>query len=303
MRYLPVGNGHELYIERVGNLEGPTVLFLHGGPGGGCGEGDKDFFDFEKQNVIFFDQRGAGKSKFEGDVLENNTTDDLVGDINKILDYFKINDAVYLFGGSWGSTLALVFAIRYPSRVKGMVLRGIWLPSEPRIDFLFGNEKPYLFPDYWEKILDKVPMRNRDNVCQFFLDKMCGTTGEEQWRWAYDFAFFEGLLAFLDPDVSAIKRNLKTDKKLVDSAKIEAYYAANRCFLEGDYILDNADKITNIPTRIIHGRYDAICPAYDAWELHQKLPKSTIQFPLAGHSTRDLPLKKALIEVVKPFVK
>ncbi len=227
----------------------------------------------------------------------------MVSDINKILDYFQIKDEIYLFGGSWGSTLSLVFAIRYPEKIKGMILRGIYLPCAPKHDFLFGNEKPYLFPDKWADLLAKVPEANRDNICQFFVENLNMSQGDEQRNWAYDFTLFEAILAFLDPDILAIEKRLKTDDKLVDSARIEANYIAQNAFIPLNYILDNARKIENIPTRIVHGRYDAICPAHDAWQLHELLNDSTIEFPLAGHSTSDPNLREALIRTVKSFIK
>lgn len=299
IQYLKVDENHELRIERIGNLEGETIIFLHGGPGNGYTESDKDFFDFEKHNVIFFDQRGAGKSRFTGDVLKNNTTDYLVEDINKILNHFNITEKVCLFGGSWGSTLALVFAIRYSEKVKKMILRGIYIPCELKKDFLLGAEDAYLFPDEWEKLLSKVPENRHDDVCTFFLEKLTSTKGNEQWQWAYDFTLFESILARLDPDIKEIERNIKADKNLINSAIIEASSISNHCYIPLNYIFDNIVEIEDIPTKIVHGRYDAICPALDAWKLHKKLKNSTIEFPLAGHSPEDKELNKALIKSMK----
>lgn len=293
--YLQVSNIHQLYYETYGSPDGIPVLFLHGGPGAGCSDSDKDFFDANKYYVIFFDQRGAGRSQPFGSI-EENTTDHLVADINTILDFFKI-EKVLLFGGSWGSTLALVYAIRYPQRVTEMILRGIFLGNQGGINHFIKGGAGQFYPAEWERFMTQIPANQQHNPANFYLKNMLEGDAATRQHLAYEWAYYE--MAIYKKDA-----NEATIKKLVDELPfeslsiLEAYYSASQCFLPDDYILNNCSLIKDIPTTIVQGRWDMICPPTYAYQLHRNLPNSTIVFTNAGHASTETETKTALIKAL-----
>lgn len=287
--YIPVKDGYELYYELYGNPKGIPVIFLHGGPGAGFGDKDKHFFDEKRYNVLFFDQRGASRSKPFGSI-ENNTTQHLVEDINTILDYLNF-DKVYVFGGSWGSTLALVYAIHHPERVLGLILRGIWLANKYALDhYIRGGIKEF-FPDVWDRFANLVP--KGENPVDYYLKMMLSADKEIGDKYAYEWAYYE-MSFYTINKITDTEEILKTfsHKSL---AILEAHFINNDCFLPEDFIMKNVDKIKDIKTAIVHGRYDFICPPIQAFRLHDGLNNSKLNIENAGHSGSDEENKKALI--------
>lgn len=294
--YLKVSGGHEIYYELYGNPKGLPVLFFHGGPGGGFEDKHKAFFDPKKHNVLFFDQRGAGKSMPFASI-KNNTTHDLIADARKLLDLVGFSK-VFIFGGSWGSTLALLFAIKYPKMVKGLLLRGIFLGSKDEYISFYqtGDAIRYLFPGEWERFISLVPAIERSNVVQYYLNKMSSKDPVESEKYLYEWCLFEGCLMSIDHNVEATEKEIKKDETYKALSFLEAHYFVNNCFLEDNYILKNLENIQRIPTVIVQGRYDVVCPPLYAYKLHKALKNSKLYFVKAGHSSADNEIRKKLIE-------
>ena len=275
--FLEVGNGHELYIQDWGNSKAKTpILFLHGGPGGGLKEKNKNAFDPEKQRVIFHDQRGCGRSLPHGS-LEHNTTADLVEDIEKIAAKLKL-DTFILTGGSWGSTLALAYALKYPKRVKAMVLHGIFTGSQAEIDWLDQAQFQTFYPEVWERYVAATPEKHRKNPSKYHFETAFGSDEAEAKKSAYAYEHLEGNVIQLDdrPHFSDFETYDPTD------IRVEMWYLKNRCFMPDRHILDNAHKLT-MPAYLIQGRYDMVCPPKTAYELSQKLPNGHLIWAIAGH--------------------
>jgi proline iminopeptidase len=279
---LEVGDGHTLYVQDWGSdaVDAPVIVHLHGGPGSGSGDKFKEAYDPAHQRVIFFDQRGCGKSTPYGS-LENNTTDDLVQDINKITEALGI-DTFTVAGGSWGSTLALVYAIRNPERVERMVIRGIFTGRQSEIDFMEQGGFKAFFPEVWEQFAQSVPAEFYSKPRDYHMPRVLGDDQEAAKASAYAYHQLEGSILRLDDRLSA------TDYETFDpvSSKIECHYMHNACFIPEGYIMNNAHKLT-MPIYLLQGRYDAICPPITAYELSQKLPNSQLFWTTAGHSGSD----------------
>ncbi|MEZ4703704.1 MAG: prolyl aminopeptidase [Bdellovibrionota bacterium] len=282
--FLPVGDGHELYIEDCGPADAFPILFMHGGPGAGFSDRDKNFFDLTTQRVIFFDQRGAGRSKPFAS-LENNTTLHLVQDALRILEHFELEKCM-LFGGSWGSTYALSFSVAHPEKVAGMVLRGIFLGTDAENDHFFRSGTCKTFPDAFENFLSLVPKDHQNQALLHYAHQLAHADLETQKKYADAFVRFELSCAKLIYDPQAIEDILKEEDSLA-FARIESHYLSNLCFLEDGYILRNIHKIKDKPISMVHGRYDAICSAKVAFELHKALPTSQLYFTVAGHASTD----------------
>ncbi len=290
--YFPATDGHKLYYELFGNPKGIPLVFLHGGPGAGFGESSKRFFNPKIFNVLLFDQRGAGRSKPFAS-LKENTTDKLVDDTKKILDFLKFKKVI-IFGGSWGSTLALIFAIRYPEYVLGLILRGIFLASKRDIDFYVAGGVKNHFPAHWKRFLDLVPKTERGSIAAYYLKQMQSKDPAVAEKHAFEWAYYETSLVKLITSDEEIIKELK-EFAYKSLAILEAHYMANYCFLEENYILKNAQSLSRFPVSIIHGRYDFVCPPVNAHKLHQKIKGSTLHFVTAGHSSSDKEIEKKLI--------
>jgi proline iminopeptidase len=291
--YISVSDGYKLYYELYGNPKGIPVLFLHGGPGAGFSDKDKQFFDKKIYNVIFFDQRGASRSIPFGSI-ENNTTQHLVEDIDAVLDYLNFNK-IYVFGGSWGSTLALVYAIHNPKRVLGLILRGVWLANKYSLDhYIKGGIKEF-FPDVWERFI-KLVKKGEDPV-DYYLKKMLSGDKKTSDKYAYEWAYYE-MSFYTINKISGTDENVRSFayKSL---GILEAYYIKNNCFLPEDYILKNLKKIKNIKTSIVQGRYDFICPPIQAFNLQAGLKNSRLNVVISGHSSTDEETKKMLVTELK----
>ncbi len=286
--FIDVSDGHQLYYELYGNPKGIPVVYLHGGPGAGFGDKSKVFFDKRRYNVIFFDQRGASRSKPFGSI-EHNTTQDLVNDINVILDQLNF-DKVYIFGGSWGSTLALVYAIQHPDRVLGLILRGIWLANNYGLEHYIGGGIKEFFPDVWERFASLVPQG--EHPVKYYLKQMLSADKKISDKYAYEWAYYE--MSFYTIHKIANPAEILETFSYKSLAILEAHFIANNCFLPEDFIMNNIDKIKDIKTTIVQGRYDFICPPIQAFRLHSGLNNSTLNITIAGHSATDEENLKAL---------
>lgn len=295
-----VGNGHKLYFELFGNPKGIPVLFFHGGPGAGFRDHHKKFFNPKVYNVIFFDQRGAGRSKPFASI-KNNTTEDLIEDSKKLLDFLKV-EKVLLFGGSWGSTLALLFAIKYPKHATGLILRGTFLAHRKDLEFYVSGGVRRNFPESWEHFMSLVPKNQRKNIAAYYLTKMQSKDKKEADRYALEWTYYESVLSKLKTTRKEILEDLK-DGTYKALAPIEAYYIANNCFIPENYILKNAGKLSHLPVSIVHGRYDFVCPPENSYQLHTKIKGSKLYIVIAGHLGSEKEIEKKLISELNKFAK
>ncbi len=297
-RFLKVDKEHEIYYELSGNPEGKPVLFVHGGPGGGFLEDDKRYFNPKFFNIIHFDQRGAGRSKPFASI-KNNTTFDLVEDIKKLIDLLKIKKVI-LFGGSWGSTLSLVYAIKHPETVSCMVLRGIFFGSEAENHF-FVYDAQSIFPEAWDKMINIVPKSYHKKIPEYYYKMMRSKDKKIRKKFALAWAIYESSISKLKYSESKVKLEMKKFKFEAFSI-IELHYLINYCFLPKNYILKNTYKIKDIPVSIVHGRYDHVARPINAYQLHKKLPKSKLYFTLAGHSASEKETEMRLVKEMDKLV-
>jgi proline iminopeptidase len=300
--FLKVDDIHEIYFEQCGNKNGKLILFLHGGPGSNIKPSHRQFFDPKVYRIILFDQRGAGKSKPFAE-LKNNTTWDLVKDIEKLRKHLNIDKWV-VFGGSWGSTLSLVYAINYPTRVKGLILRGIFLVRKLELDWFFKSGANLIYPDEWEKVVNIIPLKERNNLIKAYLKRLTSNNKNTKEKAAIRWSSYEAKLASVEVDEDFYKDFTKI-KHAIAVSTIEAYYFYNKAFFKSNnYILDNINKIKNIPTIIIHGRYDMVCPVKNAIDLNNKLKKSKLVIvPKAGHLASEEGIKEELLKATENFKK
>lgn len=293
--YLNVSKIHSIFYEVCGNENGEPYLFVHGGPGAGFSESDKRFFNFEKHKVIFFDQRGASKSKPFGCIAENSTQD-LVSDIVYLLDYLEISK-VNIFGGSWGTTLSLVFAIQYPEKVKSLLLRGIFLGDKRSINHYLDGGVEKEFPKEWKRFKNLVSENSTLTIPEYYLDQMLNGTPQNKELYCYEWVFYEISIfkkGILDNEIDTIINQFPFQAMAI----MEAHFLSNNCFLENDYILKNCKVLDTIPTTIIHGKYDAICPVEYAELLHENLNNSVLYIEDAGHSDSEPEIERRIFEIL-----
>lgn len=288
--YLDVGDGHSIYYELCGNQKGKPVLFVHGGPGGGIRKKQRRFFNPKKFNIIMFDQRGSGKSKPFASI-KNNTTFELVSDMRKLLGHLGIKKVI-LFGGSWGSTLSLVYAIRHPETVSGMVISGIFLPSKSDIDYFVNNAGDRV-PEEWNRLISQVPLKNRGDIIGYYYKMMQSKNKKLRKRFVKEWARYELSIASLKPSEKKIMKAMK-EIKIEAFSLIEMHYLKNNCFMPKDFILKNVNKL-KMPVIMIHGRYDNVCSPVSAYVLHKKLKNSKLYFTIAGHSASDKENEERLV--------
>lgn len=292
---------HELYVDESGNPDGIPVLFVHGGPGAGCGKYDRRFFDPEVYRIVLFDQRGAGRSRPHAE-LQNNTTQKLVEDIEVIRTTLGIDKWV-LFGGSWGSTLSLVYAETYPERVLGLILRGIFLCRPQDLHWFYQDGASRIFPEFWDDFIHPIPVEERGDMIGAYYRYLTGDNEILQMSAAKSWSLWEGRCATLRPNQDVVDSFTEPHRAL-SLACIEAHYFVNNTFLEEDQILRNADKLAGIPGVIVHGRYDMICPLDNAFALHQAWPDSQLQIIRdAGHASRETGIVDALIRATDEMAK
>jgi len=291
---LPVSDKHTLYLEESGNPAGIPVVSLHGGPGASCGPGHRRFFDPEKYRIILFDQRGCGKSKPHAN-LENNTTWDLVADLEKIREFLKIDQWV-LFGGSWGSTLALAYAISHNEKVLGLILRGIFLAREKDVDWFFRGDVARIQPEAWARFIDPIPLSEQDDIVAAYYSRLTSKNEIIRMGAAKAWSVWEGSSITLMPDNKLVS-DFSDPHFALSIARIECHYFMNQSFFEPNYLLENAYKLKDIPGFIVHGRYDMVCPIDQALLLHQSWPKSQLRIiNNAGHASSEPGISHALVD-------
>ncbi len=286
-------SAHTLYVEESGNRHGIPVLFLHGGPGGGCAPYNRQYFDPSVYRIILFDQRGSGRSSPHAEI-NDNTTDHLLGDIETIRNVLDIEQWL-LFGGSWGSTLALVYAQTYPDQVLGLVLRGVFLGRKRDIDWFYQAGASSIFPDRWQNFIKIIPEEERHDLVAAYNKRLSGLDELARMAAAKAWATWEAGCATLVPDDAMINKFINPHNAL-SLARIECHYMFNRCFIKENQILDNIDRIKHLPAILVHGRYDTICPMEQAHLLNQAWPNSRLEvIPTAGHAATEKPMLSALI--------
>ncbi|XP_042978868.1 proline iminopeptidase-like isoform X1 [Carya illinoinensis] len=303
--FLKVSDIHTLYWEQSGNPNGHPVVFLHGGPGGGTAPSNRRFFDPGFYRIILFDQRGAGKSTPHA-CLEENKTWDLVDDIEKLREHLEIPEW-QVFGGSWGSTLALAYSQSHPDKVTGMVLRGIFLLRKKEIDWFYEGGAAAIYPDAWEPFRDLIPENERESFIDAYNKRLNSNDMETQYAAARAWTKWEMMTAHLLPNEEIIKKGDDENFSLA-FARIENHYFVNRGFFPTDsFLLDNVDKIRHINTTIVQGRYDVCCPMMSAWDLHKAWPEADLKVvPNAGHSANEPGIAEELVaanEMLKKSIK
>jgi proline iminopeptidase len=297
---LKVSDLHEIYFEESGNPRGKPVVFLHGGPGGGSEPKQRRFFNPAKYRIILFDQRGCGKSTPYAS-LESNTTWDLVADTEKLREHLRIK-AWQVFGGSWGSTLALAYAETHPDRVTELVLRGVFLLRKKEIDWFYQRGASILYPDAWEPYLAHIPESERGDMLAAYHRRLTSEDPAVRLAAARIWSGWEGRTSKLIPDAE-FAGHYEEDEFALAFARIEVHYFANRGFLDPeDQLLRDAGRIRHIPCVIVQGRYDVVCPMESAWELHRAWPEADfIITPDSGHSAFEPPNSRALVAATDRF--
>ena len=298
---LAVEPPHVLYVDESGSADGLPVLFIHGGPGAGCDAASRRYFDPNLYRIVTFDQRGCGRSTPYAS-LENNTTQALVADIERIREHLGV-DKFVLFGGSWGSSLALAYAQEHPQRVHGLILRGIFLCRPQEFHWFYQEGASRLFPDYWEDYIAPIPPQERGDLMGAFYKRLTGSDQIAQMHAAKAWSTWEGRTATLRPNPQVVDRFSEAHRAL-SIARIECHYFVNDAFLEPDQLLRDMPRIAHLPGIIVHGRYDAICPLDNAWALHQAWPNSELQIIRdAGHSAAEPGITDALVRAAEEMAR
>ena len=297
---LKVSNLHTIHVEESGNPNGKPVIFLHGGPGGGIEPIYRQYFDPEKWRIIIFDQRGCGQSTPHAELREN-TTWDLIADIEKIREHLEIDKWV-VFGGSWGSTLSLSYAITHPDRCKGLVLRGIFMIRKKEIDWFYQEGTSNIYPDAWEHYLKPIPEDERHDLVAAYYKRLTSEDENVRIEAAKAWSIWEASTSKLLQSEDFLHQ-FEEPKVAEAFARIECHYFINSGFFKTDeWLLENVDKIRHIPAVIIQGRYDVVCPMVSAWELHQAFPEADFEIVQdAGHSMTEEGIAAKLVEYTDKY--
>ncbi|MBK2254083.1 prolyl aminopeptidase [Francisella philomiragia] len=297
--FLKVSDIHTIYFEECGNPNGKPALFIHGGPGGGIQPSYRQYFNPDKYRVILVDQRGCGKSTPFAELREN-TTQNLIEDFEKIRKKLNI-DKWMLFGGSWGSTLGLAYAQAYPEVVTELVLRGIFLGREKELSWLYQHGASMVFPDMWEKYIEPIPAEQRKDFISAYHSILTGDDEKLKQQAAVAWSVWEASTSKLFVDKKSIDR-YGEDKFSLAFARIECHYFKNKLFIEEAQLLNEAYKIKDIPGVIVQGRYDMVCPAVSAWDLHKVWPNAELDIIAdAGHSISEPGILEALVRATDKF--
>lgn len=297
--YLETESIHEIYVEESGNPGGVPVIFFHGGPGSGCNPNHRRYFDPDKYRIIIFDQRGCNRSRPQGEVRDN-TTHLILDDVERIREQLGIQQWL-LFGGSWGATLALLYAMQFPERVIGMILRGSFLARQRDLDWFIHDGANRLLPDEWDKLISVIPENARSDLIRAFHDRVHGDDPDERlaaaraWsRWATKIVTFNFTSTGADSDTD--------DNKLLNEVNIETHYAQNRYFIRDNQILEEIALLPDVPIHIVHGRKDITCLLETSWQLHQQIANSTLEIlPNAGHLAGESVMIDALVRATDAF--
>ncbi len=290
---LPVGKIHDLYVEECGNPGGIPVLVVHGGPGAGCNATMRRFFDTTHYRIILFDQRGSGRSLPHAELTEN-TTQLLVDDMEAIREHLGI-DRWMLFGGSWGSTLSLVYAQQHAGRVLSLILRGIFLCRQQDLHWFYQDGANHIFPDYWKDYVRLIPEKEREDFITAYYKRLTGNDDVLRMAAAKAWATWEARCATLRPNHDVVE-HFAEPHVAMSLARIEAHYFINRIFLKDDQVLRDTYKLREIPGIIVHGRYDMVCPLDNAVDLHLSWPASQLEIVRdAGHSALEPGIVDALL--------
>lgn len=294
-RVLEVGDGHRVYVEQCGRPDGVPVIVVHGGPGGGCSPSMRRYFDPAIYRIILFDQRGCGRSRPHASV-EANTTWHLVADMEAIRSTLGI-DRMILFGGSWGATLALIYAITHPARVRHLVLRGVFLMTESELDWFYGGGAGRFYPDLWQKFLEPVPAEERGDLITAYHKRLFSGQMAEEMRLARVWTTWENALATMQYDGPGGEGPSDYARAF---ARLENHYFANRGFLEHDgWILANRHRIEQIGADIVQGRYDMVCPPVSAYALAQGWQAARLRLVgMAGHALSEPGISAELVSVM-----
>lgn len=299
--WLDVDSTHRLYVEESGNPAGIPVIFIHGGPGGGTSPAHRCFFNPELYRIILFDQRGCGRSTPHAS-LENNTTQHLVSDMEQIREFLQIENWL-LFGGSWGSTLALAYAESHPERVIGMILRGIFLCRKQDIDWFYQQGASAIFPDYWQDYLQPIPAEERHDLLKAYYQRLTSDNEIARMAAAKAWSVWEGRCSTLkpNPDLAA---HFGEPHVALAMARIEAHYFYHGCFMEDNQLVKDAHRLKDIPITLVHGRYDVVCPIEQAFDLHRAIPHAEFNIIRdAGHSAFEPGITDNLIRATDQFAR
>jgi proline iminopeptidase len=313
---LKVGSLHEIYFEECGNPNGAPVVFLHGGPGSGCNPTQRRFFDPQHYRIILLDQRGCGRSTPQGEVTDN-TTDDLVADIEALRQHLGIA-SWHVFGGSWGSTLALAYALKHTNRIKSLALRGIFLSRASELNWFLGDVR-HFFPEVWHALVSYLPKREQKDVLAAYAKRVFSDDVSVNAAAAVHWNAFESAIMRLKPAEPVASNNPsassnkdskpKTPEELqnqsiieVARARVQIHYIQQQCFIDGEAMLTAATQLNHIPTVIVQGRYDMVCPPQTAWALSRAMPDAEfVMVADAGHSAMEIGVTSALIAATEKF--
>jgi len=291
---------HQVYVEECGCSDGIAVVFLHGGPGSGCNENHRRYFNPKKYRVIIFDQRGCNRSSPQG-CTKKNTTHDLLQDMERIREYLAI-DKWMIFGGSWGATLGLLYSELHPEHVLGMILRGTFLARKQDLEWFTKGGASNIFPDYWEKFIGIIPEDERHNLVAAYHKRVFGKDKKTRNRYAKAWSEWAGKT--VSYNLTEAQNNKEGINTILNKVSIETHYAVNRYFIKENQILKNSRRLPKVPTMIIHGRRDLTCTLEASWSLHKALSHSElIIVPHAGHLAGEPAMIDALVTATDKMAK
>ncbi|MBA2650273.1 MAG: prolyl aminopeptidase [Legionella sp.] len=298
---LKVGVPHLLYVEETGNPQGIPVLVIQSGLGTGSDPYHRRFFDPQRYRIILYDQRGSGRSLPHLE-CNNNNTQSLLDDIEAIGNYLNLSDFV-LFGGAWGSLLALLYAQKYPQKIKGLMLHQILLGRKQDIDWFYNKGASLVYPDFWQDFINAIPENRLVDIPQYYAECLEGSNELARMSAAKNWALWQARCSSLQPHLYVIDQ-FSDPHFALSLAKIETYFLKNKYFIKENQIMDEVCKIRHIPTYIVHGRFDLVTPLASAWDLHRAIPASNLRIVRdAGHSDRESGIIDALIYASKDFSK